>query len=211
MLNIKRTVLAFVVITIILLHAVFEAVLDGDANASSVEYQMEETQVCEEYLIQPGDLLSIKFFYHKDLNEEEIIVLPDGRVTLQMVQGVMAAGVTVKDFTNILKKKYLQHIEKPDITVIIHSSTQKIYVGGEVVHPQMINLEGPMTVLQSILQAGGFKDTASHSKVIVIRNNGDSTKQIIHVNIKEVFNGSDLNQDIRLMPQDIIFVKETIF
>ena len=197
-------------------QALFETVGEKATSASSVENQTQNNQTHEEYLIQPGDRLSIKFFYNPNLNEEGlngegIIVLPDGRIHLQLAQGVMAAGMTVKKFTNLLKKKYSPHLEEPDITVIVHSSAQKVYVGGEVEDPQMINLEGPMTVLQSILQAGGFKDTARRSKVIVIRHNGDNTRQIIPVNIKEVINGTDLTQDIKLMPNDIVYVKETHF
>ncbi len=212
----KRTVLIFVGITIMLSQALFEAVGEKATSASSVENQTFNNQTQEEYLIQPGDHLSIKFYYSPNLNEEGleregIIVLPDGSIHLQLAQGVMAAGKTVKEFTNLLKKKYSLHLEEPDIAVIVLSSAQKVYVGGEVRVPRMINLEGPMTVLQSILQAGGFKDTASYGRVIVIRHNGDNTRQIIPVNIKKVIKGTDLTQDIKLMPDDIVFVKETYF
>ncbi len=212
----KRTVLILVVITIMLSQALFETVGEKTTSASSVENQTFNNQTHGEYLIQPGDRLMIKFVYNPDLNEEGlerrgIVVLPDGRIHLQLAQGVMAAGMTVKKFTNLLKKKYSQHLEEPDIAVIVLSSAQKVYVGGEVGNPKMINLEGPMTVLQSILQAGGFKDTASYNRVIIIRHNGDNTRQIIQVNIKKVIKGTDLTQDIKLMPNDIVFVKEAYF
>ncbi len=212
----KRTVLIFVGITIMLSQALFEAVGEKATNASSVGNQTQNNQTHEEYLIQPGDRLIIKFFYNPKLNEEGlngkgIIVLPDGRIHLQLAQGVMAAGMTVKEFTNLLKKKYSPHIEDPEIAVIVLDSAHKVYVGGEVGFPQMIKLEGPMTVLQSIMQARGFKDIASYSRVIVIRNNGDNTRQIIPVDLKKVIKGTDLKQDIKLMPDDIVFVKKTYF
>ncbi len=209
--NIKRTALIFVIITILLSQALFETVAEKATNATSVVKQTLNNQNQEEYLIRPGDLLSIKFFYNPDLNEENIIVLPDGRLSLQLAQGVMAAGMTVNEFTNLLEKKYSPHLEEPDITVIVLRSRQKVYIGGEVKVPQMIKLEDPITVLQSILQAGGFTDIAMPRKVIVIRHNGDNSSQIIPVNIKEVLNGTDLTQDIKLMPNDIVYVKETHF
>ncbi len=209
--NIKRTALIFVIITIMLSQALFETVAEKATNATSVVKQTLNNQNQEEYLIRPGDLLSIKFFYNPDLNEENIIVLPDGRLSLQLAQGVMAAGMTVNEFTNLLEKKYSPHLEEPDITVIVLRSRQKVYIGGEVKVPQMIKLEDPITVLQSILQAGGFTDIAMPRKVIVIRHNGDNSSQIIPVNIKEVLNGTDLTQDIKLMPNDIVYVKETHF
>ena len=37
-----------------------------------------------EYVIQPGDELDIKFFYNPELNES-VIVRPDGKISLQLV------------------------------------------------------------------------------------------------------------------------------
>ncbi len=207
----KRTVLIIVGIFISLFSICSVTVGEKVNSASSVKNPTVNNQTHEEYLIQPGDLLSIKFFYNSGLNEEQIIVLPDGSISLQLVQGVMAAGMTVNEFTNLLSEKYTSKLEEPDITVIVHRTAQKIYVGGEVEDPQMINLEGPITVLQAILQAGGFNDIANHNKVIVIRNNSDNSRQIIPVNIKEVIKGTDLTQDIQLMPNDIVYVKEAYF
>ena len=43
----------------------------------------------QEYRIQPGDQLDIKFFYNPELNEQ-IIVRPDGKISLQLVTELMA-------------------------------------------------------------------------------------------------------------------------
>jgi len=53
------------------------------------------------YLIQPGDELSIKFYFSPELNEEHLIVRPDGNISLQLVHEVRAAGHTPMELTRI--------------------------------------------------------------------------------------------------------------
>jgi len=67
-----------------------------------------------------GDQLEIKFFYDTELNEQ-VIVRPDGRISLQLVHEVMAAGLTPADLTKLLTAKYAAELKKPELTVIVRS------------------------------------------------------------------------------------------
>ena len=48
----------------------------------------------QKYIIKVGDKLSIKFFFNPELNEENLIVRPDGNISLQLVHEIKAAGLT---------------------------------------------------------------------------------------------------------------------
>ena len=101
----------------------------------------------QEYRIQVGDQLDIKFFYNPELNEQ-VTVRPDGRISLQLVHEVMTAGLTPAELTGLLTKKYAAELKKPEVTVIVRSSGgHKIYVDGEVAKPGMFSLMGFTTVL----------------------------------------------------------------
>ncbi len=65
-----------------------------------------------EYRITAGDRLAVKFFYNADLNQE-VLVRPDGRISLQLVQEVMAAGRTPAELTEELTTGYSKHLEQP--------------------------------------------------------------------------------------------------
>ncbi len=161
------------------------------------------------YRIQAGDLLDIKFFYNPELNEQ-VTVRPDGRIALQLVREIDAAGKTPAQLTDILTAKYAPQIKNPDITVLVRSfSTLKVYVDGEVNKAGLIPLAEPMTVLQAISQAGGFKDTAKREEVILIRRGPDNKRITITMDMDNAIDGSDQTQDLLLMPYDIVYVPKS--
>ena len=163
----------------------------------------------EEYRIQAGDQLDIKFYYNKDLNEQ-VTVRPDGRISLQLVKTVVAAGLTPEQLTDHLKKAYGAQLKNPEITVIVRSfGSQRVYVDGEVNKPGLVNLVDPTTALQSISQAGGLKDSARTDEVILIRRSADNKFTATMLNLEKALDGTDTKQDIVLMPLDIIYVPKS--
>jgi polysaccharide export outer membrane protein len=167
--------------------------------------------VVTDYRIQSGDQLDVKFFYNPELNEQ-VIVRPDGRVSLQLANDIMAAGLTPLQLTDQLKKKYSVEIKKPEVAIIVRTFTsQRVFVDGEVYRAGLVPLNEPMTVLQSISQAGGIKDTALLSGVIVIRRTLDNKLATMQLNLEKAIDNSDMSQDVTLKSNDIIYVpKKTI-
>jgi polysaccharide biosynthesis/export protein len=165
----------------------------------------------KEYRIQPGDLLDIKLFYNPELNEQ-LTVRPDGRITLQLVNDVVAAGLTPAQLTAVLTKAYSGELRNPKVAVIIRTSVaDRIYVDGEVNRAGLIPLVGPTTVLQSISQAGGIKETARTGEVILLRKTEDNKMTAFTINIDQAFSGTANNRDVYLKPNDIVYVpKSTI-
>lgn len=160
----------------------------------------------KEYRIQPGDQLDVKFFYNPELNEQ-LTVRTDGRITLQLVNDVVAAGLTPSELTSILTRAYAGELSNPKIAVIVRASiADKVYVDGEVFRAGLVNLVGPTTVLQSIAQAGGMKETAKTKEVLVLRRGDDNKMSVMTVNLKEALSGDDVSQDIMLRPNDIVYV-----
>ncbi len=159
------------------------------------------------YAIAPGNLLGIKFFHTPDLNEE-VAVRPDGKISLQLIQEVMAAGLTPMELSEQLKQAYSGQLKRPEIAVIVRSLASQVYVDGEVGKPGMLELEGPTTVMQSIASAGGFTDRSKLKEVIVIRRRPNETV-VITANLDAVIRGKDTRQDINLLPSDIVYVPRT--
>ncbi|RII27117.1 MAG: sugar transporter [Geobacter sp.] len=165
----------------------------------------------EDYHLQIGDQLDIKFFYHPELNDS-VTVRPDGRISLQLVQELKVVGLTPQQLTEKLTKAYSAELEKPSIAVIVKAfNAQRVFVDGEVYKPGLVSMIGPLTVLQSISQGGGLKDTAKADEVIVIRRVGENKVTSMVVNLKLVLDGTEIRQDILLQPNDIVYVpKSTI-
>jgi protein involved in polysaccharide export with SLBB domain len=160
-----------------------------------------------EYRIAVGDRLEVKFYYNTELNQE-VAVRPDGRISLQLVKEVPAAGLTPEQLREDLLERYKKHLADPEIAVIVNSfSGHKVYVGGEVGAPGVRELIGPTTAFQAIMASGGMKDTARTKEIVVYRRGPDhNSPMAIPLNIENAMKGLDFSQDIYLQPYDIVFV-----
>lgn len=162
-----------------------------------------------EYQIRAGDQLDIKFFYNPELNEQ-IFVRPDGRISLQLVHEIVAAGLTPAQLTDVLTKKYAEDLKKPEITVIVRAfGGQRVYVDGEVNKPGIINLNTPMTVVQSLAEAGGFKETARTGEILIIRRGPDGRPVTLAMDAEKIIDGTEASRDLYLLPNDIVYVPKS--
>lgn len=163
-----------------------------------------------DYRIGVSDELEIKFLYNPELNEK-IPVRPDGKISLQMVNEVSVLGLTPLELREQLMDKYGAELKKPEITVIVRSFTaQKIFVDGEVGRGgTVMPIIGPMTVLQAVTTAGGFRETARRNEVVLIRMGTEGKPVGTVLNLERVLDGSDFSQDIYLKPYDIVFVPKS--
>ena len=162
-----------------------------------------------DYFLRPGDAISIKFFYHPDLNET-LMIGPDGKISLQLIDDVLAAGLTTSQLDELLTKEYDQYLKHTSISVIVREySGLKAYVGGEVMRPGFISLKGNMSVLQSIFEAQGFRETAKPENVVLIRKGPGNKPVAMVIDLESVISGEQMENDIYLMPSDIVYVPKT--
>ncbi len=163
----------------------------------------------QKYLIQPGDELDIKLFYNPELNEA-VSVRPDGKISLQLLDDVQAAGLTPSQLDQFLTKRYAQELKEPVLTVIVRSFTgQRVYVGGEVNRPGLINLMAGMSALQAVINAGGLRETAKLEDAIVIRKGRDSRPIPLRVDLSRAIYGRNAEAHFQLQPYDIVYVPKS--
>ncbi|UCG07848.1 MAG: polysaccharide biosynthesis/export family protein [Desulfobacterales bacterium] len=163
------------------------------------------------YSIQPGDQLDIKFFYNPELNET-VTVRPDGMITLQLIDDVKVAGLSPSELDALLTKEYSKDLRKPVLSVIVRTFTaQRVFVGGEVVQPGLVQLAPGMHPVQAVFQAGGFRETAKPEAAIVIRK-GEGNKPIpVLLDLNDAMYGVGQGASFELQPDDIVYIpKSTI-
>jgi polysaccharide biosynthesis/export protein len=161
--------------------------------------------VVKDYMIYPGDVIDIKFYHSPELNEQ-VIVRPDGRISIQLAHEVMAAGLTPAQLKEILTDKVSHELRQPEVTVIVRSFNTHIFVDGEVARPGAFPLIEATTVLEAIALAGGMRDTARLREVVVIRRGPANAPLAIPVNVEKAARGEDPAQNIALLPSDVVFV-----
>lgn len=184
-----------------------------DSNRALALSRGEESALknTKDYVLRQGDSLTIKFYFTPELNEQTSI-RPDGKITMQLIGDIKAADLTVSELRTKLTKVYEQYLKHPEISVTVNTfDKQRIFIGGEVAHAGAIPLHHGMTVLQAILMAGGYRDTAEPTEVLIIREREPKNPELLMVDLQSGLDSFTQVQDVYLMPHDVIMVpKSTI-
>jgi polysaccharide export outer membrane protein len=158
------------------------------------------------YTLNPGDVLDIQYRYTPEFNQT-VTVQPDGYVSLQIGGDVKVAGRDLTQVRNLILAKVRTRLESPELTVIL-KEFQKPYVvvAGEVVQPGRLEMREKLTAVQAVLMAGGFKDSAKSSQILVFRKLNADTAEVRSLNFKSLTRTRDLENDLTLQPGDMILV-----
>lgn len=158
-----------------------------------------------DYVIGAEDVLEVVFWREKDLSGQ-VMVRPDGMVSLPLLNDVQAAGLTPEEFRQKLLTAAARYVENPSVAVIVRTiNSRKIFVTGEVAKPGAFPLGGPLTVAQAISLAGGPKEYADVKNIAVVRT-VDGKPVRFKFNLKDFAKGKNPGQDILLKPGDTVVV-----
>jgi len=159
----------------------------------------------EEYKIGPQDVLRVDVWKEAELTRT-VPVRPDGKISLPLLNDVQASGLTPSQLAKVLTDGLKKFINEPQVTVTVSEiNSRRVYVTGEVAHAGAFPLLPNMTVLQALSSSGGFSQFAKVKAIYVLRN--EDGKQVKHpFNYKEVLAGRNAEQNILLLPGDVIVV-----
>jgi polysaccharide export outer membrane protein len=160
----------------------------------------------KDYVIGVEDVLNIVFWRDKDLSAE-VTVRPDGKISLPILNDVPAAGMTPLQLAATLQQAAAQFVRDSGATVIVKEvHSRKVYVVGEVAKPGTYALGGEMNVMQLIAQVGGFAEDAKKNDVVIVRTENGKEHRF-KFNYGEVVRGKNVQQNIQLLPGDMILVR----
>jgi polysaccharide export outer membrane protein len=158
------------------------------------------------YRIAPGDVLSISVYGEKDMDQPQLVVRPDGKVTFPLVGDVVVGGKSTAEVKLDLDAKLHQFIPEAVATVSVQTlGSLQYYVVGQVNKAGMYDVSKPVTVLQALALAGGLTAFADQKHIEIVRNLGGKVIKL-RFNYKEVSKGQNLDQDIVLLRGDTVVV-----
>jgi len=159
------------------------------------------------YKLVPYDLITIRFTYHPEQDPKTpVVIRPDGNITLDGIGAVRAAGLTPEELGKELGVKSSRRLRNPEVLVTLTQfAPRRIYVGGQVKAPGVIQFQGEMTPLQAILDRGGFTSEAQLDSVILIRNTGGPEPIIGRINVIQGLEDGR-PEKITLVTNDILYV-----
>lgn len=193
------------VLALAALLAVVPARAETDSAAASTNAAKDSDIVLRE-----GDTIKVTFPGAPDLNPDPAIeIRPDGKVTLPLVGEVQAAGRTPAQLQNDLLKLYAGQLQTKEVVVSVVSSSFSVFVDGAVLRSGKVVSNHPMTILEAVMEAGGFDYTkANTQKVLVIRKgSGSANYSYFTLNLKDVLSGKS-TEAFYLQPGDMVHVPE---
>lgn len=157
------------------------------------------------YVIGADDVLSILFWRDKDMSAD-VVVRPDGRISLPLINDVEAVGLSPDQLRERLTQVASKFIPDPSLTVVVKEiHSRKVFITGNVGKPGAYPLSGDMNVLQLIALAGGLAEYADAKNIVVMRS-GAGGQQSFKMNYKDVVKQKNVQQNIVLKPGDTIVV-----
>ncbi len=166
----------------------------------------------ERYILGPGDVIQVFVWQSPELSTT-VPVLPDGRVSTPLVDGIVASGKTPVQLARDIEAALDEYVRSPRVSVLVStpkSTMSQVRLVGQVGQPQAIAFQDGLTVLDAVLAAGGLTQFAAGNRAKILRKVDGKDKEI-RVRISDLMQKGDLKQNLPLQPGDILVVPETFF
>ena len=162
------------------------------------------------YLIGPGDSLNITVWRQAELSSA-VIVRPDGRISMPLVEDLRASGKTPMDLADEIEASLSKYLQDPMVTVTVSSGlgdlSQQIRVVGEAAEPSALAYRSGMTLLDAIIGAGGLSRQADGNGAVILRQT-DAGSETIPVRLADLVREGDAGANVPLVPGDVIVIPE---
>jgi polysaccharide export outer membrane protein len=161
----------------------------------------------QDFVIGAEDVLSIAVYDQPQFTVHSQSVRPDGIITMPLVGEVKATGKTPraleKEIAGVLAENYLR--TTPRVSVTVDMVKSRYYsINGGVNKPGQFPLLVPTTIMQALVNAGGFKEFANMKKINLLRDG----KVFVVFNFKDALTGKHPEKNVYLKHGDLIIVKE---
>ena len=187
--------------------------LGGCSSAPTIDGSAAATPPVDRYIIGPGDSLEI-FVRDNPTLSTTVPVRPDGRISIPLVQSIMAAGKTPDELAADLEKELSRYIRAPLVTVIVKgfvgAYSQQVRVVGQATTPKAVPYRSGMSVLDVMIEVGGLTKFAAGNNAKIIRRLPDGNEQTIPVRLGELMNGA-INHNVVMQPGDILIIPQSLF
>ena len=181
--------------------------------ASTPVPQETAASPAEHYIIGPGDQLDIYVRDNPTLSVD-VPVRPDGRISIPLVQSMMAAGKTPEALAHDLEVALSQYIRVPLVTVIVKSFvgaySQQVRVVGQATTPRAVPYRSGMSLLDVMIAVGGLTKYADGNDAKIIRRMADGSEVSIPVKLASLMNGV-IKYNVPMRPGDILIIPESTF
>jgi len=161
-----------------------------------------------DYVIGVDDALTVNFWRDKDMSAD-VVVRPDGKITLPLLNEIQASGLTPEELRAAIVKASMKFLtEEPTVAVIVRDiKSRLVFINGQVGKTGPYPLRPHMTVVMLISLAGGLAEYADREHIQIVRIENGQQKSF-WFNYKDFTKGKPLalKQNIELKIGDTVIV-----
>lgn len=165
------------------------------------------------YILGPGDEIEISVWGNPEASGSYTI-RPDGMISNSLAGDVIAAGKTPTALAKDLEIILATYVRDPIVSVSVDSfigpPSESIRIFGEAIRPQAISYKQNMTLFDVMIAVGGLTDFAAGNNAKLLRII-DNQYQTYGLKIDKLINDGDIEQNVDMLPGDIIIIPEAWF
>lgn len=206
------------------LVSVNEPSLDTVANSQQLSAHIISNYTGRKYRLGPNDVLTVNVYDSPEFSQEDLLVQPDGNITVAPFGSVNVAGMTIDEFQKDMTDRLKMYLNKPMVTIkLVHTKPFQVYVSGAVLRPgpyelltditrnQMVQntapglvLERKLPLLSNVLIASGGLRYDADLEHVKIHNKFDGSS--FEVNLLDLVQNGNSDQDMFLIAGDTVEV-----
>jgi polysaccharide export outer membrane protein len=157
------------------------------------------------FRLGPGDRVAVTVFSHPESSTpaEGVQLDLSGRLDLPLLGPLVLAGLTEDEARARITTELGRYLREPRVSLqLLEAASRRVYVLGEVDEPGPYVLDRPLTALQALSLAGGFRAGADRKTVALLRGGPDALEVAF-------FDAATPGPDgmIPVQPDDMIFVR----
>jgi len=166
-----------------------------------------------EYRIGPGDSVNIFVWRNPELTIT-VPVRPDGRLSIPLVEDVVAIGKTPTALAREYEQRLSKYIKEPLVTIIVEGFVgpipEQVRIIGEASQPRALPYRADMTVLDAMIAVGGLTRYAAGNDTVLIRTaQGEQNTYSVH--LSSLIRDGDIDSNVALRPGDILIIPQRLF
>ncbi len=182
--------------------------LKGYANRKDIAAFSEQTE--DFYHLGPGDVFNFIVRGRPDISVNDVIVSPDGKVSMPRVGILEVEGRSLETVTSNITQRLHRFYEEPEVTLVMKTyNNNKVYVLGRVANPGIVNFHGQGNLLEALSLAGGLPvDTTRSwlSRCMIVRGND----LIIWVDLRDLLDNGNMELNAKLRNGDVIYIPQSL-
>jgi protein involved in polysaccharide export with SLBB domain len=186
---------------------------------SSTFKPVEGVPVGPDYVLGPGDEIKIAIWGNVE-GQWTVVVDRDGNIAVPKIRAQLAGypgkpeesstlgvvgvtGLTFQELKNVLYKQFSKYYTGFEMNVSMGAlRTIRVYVVGNAEQPGAYTISSLSTLVNALFESGGPSKKGTMRNIQVKRNG----KAVVHFDMYDFLLKGDKSRDVRLMPEDVIFI-----